>query len=118
MGQIEDRYVQDISVVIDNDQVTYERVRNAINNAIRTQHGHPDLDPDTYDDLRRNREWELHATVGLAVADEIRAIAKEDTSGITLDLMLQFLDGLENALGDAYVPDAVDYRSWYEEQED
>lgn len=112
---VEDTYVREISMVLDNDERTHNEVREAVMEALRFQSGYSEMSPDHFEDaIRQGREYEFSDVVGGAVEDVILDHIEQEASGIAADLLRELTQGLTEHLGRAYIPTPDDYRDWYE----
>lgn len=116
MSEVHDQYVRDISLVLDNEEATSERVRLTVARELRYSAGYPDMSPDDYADaIRGGREHEFYGVVGLAVEEVLQDIIEEEATGTAADLLRELVNGLTYALGSAYTPGTDDYAAAYAE---
>lgn len=103
-----------ITMVVDNDEDTVNRVNEAALTAVHEGMGSGLTTADEYDDGHHDRPHEYEQTVGVYVRDElIEAIGEtSEPGGVAALLALELVSGMDRWLGEHYLPDPDDYREW------
>lgn len=115
MSDFIEQYLHEISLTVDNDEAVHGRLVERVCCALYEQCGYQGMTPDDYDDVvRSERTHEFDQVVGMAVEDTLRDEIDEGATGFAHALLREFIQGLTRHLGQDWMPEADDYRAWYE----